>query len=983
MIYIGMSKYTNLRKVFLLFILISVVNCGIPGLHKWVINNFPSCVKIVEKNQLVDVDTYINKNNKIENTVNNGNDIIKNKGINKGINKEGNKESRYNNKVLDVDNLLFDLNQLLHKANVEFCSYNNYFFKLSNLIKNVLKKFHPKKNVVFAIDGICPFSKLKLQIKRRAKIKYKENKNIINDITCGSVFIEKIGQFLINFVKWLASLEKYANVKFYISTAKEVGEGELKLMNWITSYVKKDKKENNNDIENNELLKYSNYDKTDSKREEESFIVVGADADLLLQCLALKNIRNVYIYTYQTFYLNMDNDFLFKKEKQLIDKQGKNKDEEIVNETCYVGKENELTNSGKAINNLVNIKKIARKKIMVLYNLNIFINLFLNKYPIFFNQIKRDLLILFILKGNDYLPKVREGNFNVFFEAYFKMLEDNMKKEKKKINNVKNITYNGFLNKNCELNRKEFLKFLNYVQKVINFSSSYLSRNTEGNYLNLENNVEFKENQLYLPLYLVNEIIKKKIVENENIDMQIEKNNEELYKCTLVYLKNENKIKKYYYGVSKRKKIAMHIASSKFIENELPLFIKYIDFNLLKNTIKEVDRIDEINLEKLKMCVGENCNTDKEIRKLENFESTNKNEENSFSELEMNIFTKDDEKEDRKMEIYLKKFYTKNCKKKKNYEQEMKICENYIEGIKWLVEMYTKTYCINFNFFYKYSISPSLLSLYYYLCQHNVKTYNNDYTNIMQNINLNIFKNNSDYYKFINFCVNKYNDIKLKLKLEGYKGEANDKKETSNNEMINMEKASKESISFSSVKREKDNVCKHKKNINYDDNKYFENIYDILLSKNINVIKKSVEKLNEILRNFPKTKMIKYYWDMYAKKLKKFYKIIYYKSKKIFVAKVSLFNIEFETKFNSSTNLLSNNKTFSNSKKKIDNNKSLEELDKLDFNIKNNYIYSHNNLKRCNKKNNRLFSKTQNIDNNTNKFSKRVIKIKSMKLVYR
>lgn len=465
--------------------------------------------------------------------------------------------------------------------------------------------------------------------------------------------------------------------------------------------------------------------------------------------------------------------------------------------------------------------------------------------------------------------------------------------------------------------------------------------------------------------------------------MQIEKNNEELYKCTLVYLKNENKIKKYYYGVSKRKKIAMHIASSKFIENELPLFIKYIDFNLLKNTIKEVDRIDEINLEKLKMCVGENCNTDKEIRKLENFESTNKNEENSFSELEMNIFTKDDEKEDRKMEIYLKKFYTKNCKKKKNYEQEMKICENYIEGIKWLVEMYTKTYCINFNFFYKYSISPSLLSLYYYLCQHNVKTYNNDYTNIMQNINLNIFKNNSDYYKFINFCVNKYNDIKLKLKLEGYKGEANDKKETSNNEMINMEKASKESISFSSVKREKDNVCKHKKNINYDDNKYFENIYDILLSKNINVIKKSVEKLNEILRNFPKTKMIKYYWDMYAKKLKKFYKIIYYKSKKIFVAKVSLFNIEFETKFNSSTNLLSNNKTFSNSKKKIDNNKSLEELDKLDFNIKNNYIYSHNNLKRCNKKNNRLFSKTQNIDNNTNKFSKRVIKIKSMKLVYR
>ncbi|CAD2085091.1 5'-3' exonuclease, putative [Plasmodium vinckei lentum] len=956
MLYNGIPKYINLRQVFLFVILISVVNCGIPGLHKWLISNFPSCVKIVQRNRLVDVDVYINRNNKREKIVNNGSEIIKNK--------EGHQKLRDNNKIQDVDNLLFDLNQLLHKANVEFCSYNNYFFKLSSLIKNVLRKFHPKKNVVFAIDGICPFSKLKLQIKRRAKIKLKENKNSINDITCGSIFIERIGLFLTNFVKYLVSLEKYADVKFFISTDKEVGEGELKLMNWITSYVKREE---------------TNDNKTDEKREEESFVIVGADADLLLQCLALKNIRNVYIYTYQTFYLNMDGNFLFKKEKHLTDKPVENKNDQIISNSPYVGKENEVTNSGDTLNNLVNINKIARKKITVLYNLNIFINLFLNKYPMFFDQIKRDLLILFILKGNDYLPKVREGNFSVFFEAYFKMLEDNMKKAKKKnekIDNVDNIIYNGFLNKDCELNRKEFLKFLNYVQKVVNFSSSYLSRNTEeGNYINLQNSgnneesVEFKESQLYLPLYLLNEIIKKKIIKNENIDIQIEKDNEGLYTCKLGYLKNEDKIKKYYYGISKRKKVAMHIASSKFIENELPLFIKYVDYDLLKRTIKEIDGVGEVNSESVNGCVDE-----KEIApKLENFDNPN-----NLNELGMNIFTKDEEKEDKKMEIYLKKFYIKNCKKKKNYEQEMKICENYIEGIKWLVEMYTKTYCINFNFFYKYSISPSLLSLYYYLCQHDIKTYNNDYKNIIQNINLNIFKNNSDYYKFINFCVNKYNEIKLKLRLE----EQTDKKETSNSE-INGERISKESISFSSIGREKDNMYKYKNIINYDGNTYFENIYDILLSKNISVVKKNVEKLNEMLRKFPKTKMIKYYWDMYAKKLKKFYKIIYYKSKKIFVAKVSLFNIELETKFKNPNDLLSNNQPFLSSKNKIDTNKSSEELDKLDFNIKNNYISPHNNLKKCNKKNNRLFSTSQNNDSNTNRFSKKVIKIKTVKLVYR
>ncbi|SCL97193.1 conserved Plasmodium protein, unknown function [Plasmodium chabaudi chabaudi] len=934
MLYNGMPKYINLRQVFLLVIFISVVNCGIPGLHKWLINNFPSCVKVVQKNRLLDVDIYVNRNRKRDNIVNNGNDIIKSK--------EGHNKLRDYNKIQDVDNLLFDLNQLLHKANVEFCSYDNYFFKLSRLIKNVLKKFHPKKNVVFAIDGICPFSKLKLQIKRRAKIKLKEKKNSINDITCGSIFIERIGRFLKNFVKYLVSLQKYSDVKFFISTDREVGEGELKLMNWITSYVKND-------------------DKIGVRRENESFVIVGADADLLLQCLALKNIRNVYIYTYQTFYLNMDGNFLFKKEKHLIDKPVENK--------------NELTNSGDTLNNVVDINKLARKKITVLYNLNIFINLFLNKYPMFFNQIKRDLLILFILKGNDYLPKVREGNFNVFFEAYFKMLEDNMKKantKSGKINNVDNIIYNGFLNKDCELNRKEFLKFLNYVQRVVNFSSSYLSRNTdEGNYINLQNDedsVEFKESQLYLPLYLLNEIIKKKIIETENVDIQIEKDNQGLYTCKLGYLKNEGKVKKCYCGVSKRKKIAMHIASSKFIENELPLFIKYVDYDLLKRSIKEIDGGDETSLDGVNRCVGEN----EKGSKLENFDNVNKNEAPNLNELGMNIFTKDDEREDRKMEIYLKKFYIKNCKKKKNYEQEMKICENYIEGIKWLVEMYTKTYCINFNFFYKYSISPSLLSLYYYLCQHDVRTYNNDYKNIIQNINLNIFKNNADYYKFINFCVNKYNDIKLKLRLE----EQNENKETSNGE-IDGERISKEYISFSSGGREKDNMYTYKNSINYEGNKYFENIYDILLSKNINVVKKSVEKLNEILRKFPKTKMIKYYWDMYAKKLKKFYKIIYYKSQKIFVERVSLFNIELETKINPNK-LLSNNESALSTK-----NKSSEELDKLDFNIKNNYISPHNNLKRWSKKNNRLFSTTQNSDSNTNRFSKKIIKIKTVKLVYR
>ncbi|CRG95428.1 conserved Plasmodium protein, unknown function [Plasmodium gallinaceum] len=925
-----MPKYINFKCLFFLLLFLSLIECGIPGLHKWLINNFPSCVKIVHKNNLLDI-----------------NNLKKNLKINTIKKKEN---------IFEVDNLLFDLNQLLHKANVKFTNFDNYFFKLTILIKNVLKKFPPNKNVIFAIDGICPFSKLKLQIKRRAKVKSQENENVylcendkyINDITCGSTFINKISCFLVNFVKYLSSLQKYENVKFFISTDKEIGEGELKLMNWINNYVyikKKEEEKKNN--ENNDLSKIQRenniFDKNNKKNyknvEEESFVIVGADADLLLQCLALKNIHNIFIYTYQTFNINIC-DNKNKKENHLIEYEKKNfmKD-----------------NKDGLIDNL----KKKNKKMKVLYNLNTFINLFLNKYPQSFEFIKRDLLILFILKGNDYLPKIKEGNFSIFFEAYFRMLE-----KIKKIQNEE--TYSGFLNTKCMLNKNNFLKFLNEVEKIINFSNFFLNYNNEdaGNNNTNKYMKNIKENN-YLPLSFLNELISKHIIKKDDIKIEII-NEKDLYKCTIIYFKNNEKY--YYSATSKKKKKSMHIAAYNFLKDNFSSYIEFINLKPFDSNEKETNNINNINyknsiknnnsyLEEERENLYEKIRENKINDKIENNKTNNEtqikeiyhNSNNKINKTKFNksnekcnlLFNKNHENEDMRLKLYLTKIYEEKYKNKINYEEEKKIVENYIQGIHWVIDMYTKTYCINFNFFYKYLFSPSLLSLYYHLSRvDKLADYNSDYRNAMKNMNLNIFKNNYEYYNFINFCINKYN----KLKLNALKNVLCDEEK---------EKNKKDSLIIT----------------NRNQIKFFENIYDILFAKDINIVKDSIKKLNTILKSISISKKVtNYYWNIYAQKLKKFYKIIFYKGTKIYISKFSLFKVGLGIRKNNNYTYMqkfTKNDIYNMNKEKLDS-----EIDNFDNSL--------NNFKKG-----RIFCRNSLYHSNKRKIEKKIIKRKYIKVVYR
>ncbi|SBT31870.1 conserved Plasmodium protein, unknown function [Plasmodium ovale wallikeri] len=966
-----MHRRILLGCAFSLAVAVARISCGIPGLHKWVISNFPSCVKVVNKDNLLDVNTIIN--------------------LKGGRGRRSSCYDKKDERIPSVDNLLFDMNQLLHKANVRFCNYNTYFFKLSSLIKNVLNKFKPRKNVVFAIDGICPFSKLRLQIKRRAKDKMKEKEKEkkekhINDITCGSVFIDAISKFLSNYVKFLISLQRYDHVNFFISTHREVGEGELKLMNWVKNYVKNELQGENTKAneklcrevvkctrDTSEPLSICKEGNHRDRKEDETFVIVGADADLLLQCLALKNVQNVYIYTYQTFLLNMGGN-ADKKENHLI--VGKSTSEVSgsrgvssskgvsgsrgVSSSKGVSGSNEVSSSigvhgARSVHSDNNFgeKQVKKKKIKVLYNLKTFINLFLNKYPESFRHIRRDMLILFILKGNDYLPKIREGNFSLFFEAYFKMLEGEMGKG--------GTPYQGFLNEDCSLNRRIFLKFLNQVQKMVNFASHYMYNVHREGDPDGTNDSGRGGGGLYLPLSLLNEMISKRVVRRDDILVESEKE-KDVYKCTLTYLKNKQRF--CYSGLSKKKKISMHIASYDFLKNEFPTYLKYVDLELFREGLNE-NRFTGENTPLGEINPPEEKNYDKVMQNREWILQKGKKSiarSGKFATTGKESLQGENEKTERdhlKMEVYLTNMYIQYCKNEKNYEQEMKICENYLEGVQWLVEMYTKTYCINFNFFYKYLVSPSLLSLYYHLSQHgDVTKQCGKYQNCIKNINLNIFKNNYEYYNFINFCVTKYNDMKSKLKFISPNGEQN---AWSYSQDVKDKKGNEKNRYF-------------KKTFHVVNNKYFENIYNILFSTNINIVKENIQKVNEILKKIVhKKKIIHYYWDMYAKRVSKFYKIIFYKSTKIYVTKVCLFRLNFEGIPHSSFS------SHVGGRPQMELHKNNGKDENCTFDIENNYVPPVSNVTRRN----RIFSRNQESSLAKKNAAKRVVKVKRVQVVFR
>lgn len=176
------------------------------------------------------------------------------------------------------------MNQIIHQSARRSRDRQALATVIFRELDHILKNCIPRKSVFFAFDGPGPLAKLMTQRKRRNKAK-KEHTNANSNGTASRYAkpcIDRLeftpGVELLYFLRdaveyWaysrLQNDRKYRNVDIRVSGADVPGEGELKLIDFCRAA---------------------------GLHESDSVIVVGGDADIVLQGLATVPIRNFFVY---------------------------------------------------------------------------------------------------------------------------------------------------------------------------------------------------------------------------------------------------------------------------------------------------------------------------------------------------------------------------------------------------------------------------------------------------------------------------------------------------------------------------------------------------------------------------------------------------------------------------------------------------------------------------------------------------------------
>lgn len=185
------------------------------------------------------------------------------------------------------DHVAFDMNQILHQAARKASDRTSLAATVFRHLDSIFKNCIPKKSIFFAFDGPAPLAKLVTQRKNRSR-----NRNVAYTEPTKSKWGKKVpnaakaldrveltpGVDVLYFIKdavqyWtytrLQNDRKYAHVSVRISGSDVPGEGELKLIDFC---------------------------RTSKISDFESVVVVGCDADIILQGLATIPVRNFFVY---------------------------------------------------------------------------------------------------------------------------------------------------------------------------------------------------------------------------------------------------------------------------------------------------------------------------------------------------------------------------------------------------------------------------------------------------------------------------------------------------------------------------------------------------------------------------------------------------------------------------------------------------------------------------------------------------------------
>jgi len=168
------------------------------------------------------------------------------------------------NKII-VNNLLFDLNCAIHPCCAQKTDEKEMFSSILEKINECIKITNVKDTIYIAIDGPAPRTKMEQQRQRRLKSSQENKIWDTNQITPGTLFMEKLNIFLEKEIK------KF-KIKTILSNSNEPGEGEHKIMDFL------DKNINTNDIS----------------------VVYGLDADLIMLSMLRKH--NIFLLRERTEY---------------------------------------------------------------------------------------------------------------------------------------------------------------------------------------------------------------------------------------------------------------------------------------------------------------------------------------------------------------------------------------------------------------------------------------------------------------------------------------------------------------------------------------------------------------------------------------------------------------------------------------------------------------------------------------------------------
>ena len=163
----------------------------------------------------------------------------------------------------EFDVVCVDMNQILH-TRVKTAVKNPVHFMASFFmhIDNLLRKVRPTKTLVLAFDGPAPFTKMQTQRSRRAA----SPRQAI--LTPGTDLMNAMEHLMLCYVLQRVNRPEFKDVIVFISGASVPGEGELKIVEWINNHM---------------------------PNHNETVVICGSDSDIFLQAMCLAHVPNLMV----------------------------------------------------------------------------------------------------------------------------------------------------------------------------------------------------------------------------------------------------------------------------------------------------------------------------------------------------------------------------------------------------------------------------------------------------------------------------------------------------------------------------------------------------------------------------------------------------------------------------------------------------------------------------------------------------------------